>query len=337
MTSAKTGAGLDSLRKLLVQAVSARRAASARLSADADGLVERYLPFGGGTKEIPSDDPDGEGETVPSLPPPPGAPRTVPADLVHLLTEAFCRAAGVRAVGESLQRARELRALDYVGWPVSWLTERVIGRDPARKVRRGRLWDELRGVTSGPSGAQQAEIDNALTVVADSVSQPLPAPWSRTTRAAARSRAKQIPGALGAAIGEVLPADDQITGWWRLVGAWQGLLLGCVIVGVAWLGVIVAFGALHVAHTPSRLFADLSLLPWIVLMIAAFLVLGWLTASGAMNRVQIAAAEERERVEAEMRAQMAVAAREMVVLPVEQELQEFDLFRTELRVAAGQT
>jgi GTP-binding protein EngB required for normal cell division len=337
MTSAKTGAGLDSLRKLLVQAVSARRAASARLSADADGLVERYLPFGGGTKEIPSDDPDGEGETVPSLPPPPGAPRTVPADLVHLLTEAFCRAAGVRAVGESLQRARELRALDYVGWPVSWLTERIIGRDPARKVRRGRLWDELRGVTAGPSGAQQAEIDNALTAVADSVSQPLPAPWSRTARAAARSRAKQIPGALGAAIGEVLPADDQITGWWRLVGAWQGLLLGCVIVGVAWLGVIVAFGALHVAHAPSRLFADLSLLPWIILMIAAFLVLGWLTASGAMNRVQIAAAEERERVEAEMRARMAVAAREMVALPVEQELQEFDLFRTELRVAAGQT
>jgi GTP-binding protein EngB required for normal cell division len=337
MTSAKTGAGLDSLRKLLVQAVSARRAASARLSADADGLVERYLPFGGGTKEIPSDDPDGEGETVPSLPPPPGAPRTVPADLVHLLTEAFGRAAGVRAVGESLQRARELRALDYVGWPVGWLAERIIGRDPARKVRRGKLWDELRGVTSGPSGAQQAEIDNALTTVADSVSMPLPPPWSRTARAAARSQAKQIPAALGAAIGEVLPADDQITGWWRLVGAWQGLLLGCVIVGVAWLGVIVAFGALHVAHAPSRLFSDLSLLPWIILMIAAILVLGWLTASGAMNRVQIAAAEEREGVEAEMRARMTVAAREMVVLPVEQELQEFDLFRTELRVASGRT
>jgi GTP-binding protein EngB required for normal cell division len=337
MTSAKTGAGLDALRKLLVEAVSARRAASARISADVDGLVDRFLPFGGGTQEIPGDDPDGEGEIVPSLPPPPGAPRTVPADLVHLLAEAFCRAAGVRAVGESLQRARELRALDYVGWPIGWLAERITGRDPARKVRRGRLWDELRGVTSGPSGAQQAEIDNAITKVADAVSLPLPAPWSRTARAAARSRAKQIPGALGAAIGEVLPTGDQIVGWWRLVGAWQGLLLGCVIVGVAWLGVIVAFGVFHVAHAPSQLFADLSLLPWIILMIAAILLLGWLTASGAMNRVQIAAAEERERVEAEMRARMTVAAREMVVLPVEQELQEFDLFRTELRIAAGQT
>ncbi|MEP7025352.1 MAG: hypothetical protein ABJB47_16460, partial [Actinomycetota bacterium] len=212
---------------------------------------------------------------------------------------------------------------------------RIIGRDPARKVRRGRLWDELRRVTAGPSGAQQAEIDNVLTAVADAVGLPLPSPWSRTARAAARSQAKQIPGALGEAIGAALPADDQITGWWRLVGAWQGLLLGCVIVGVAWLGVIIAFGVLHVATASSRLFSDVSLLPWIGLMIAAFLLLGWLTASGAMNLVQVAAAQEREQVEAQMREQMAVAAKDMVVLPVEQELAEFDRFRTELRVVSG--
>jgi hypothetical protein len=250
--------------------------------------------------------------------------------------EAFCEAAGVTAVGESLQSARELRALDYVGWPIAWLAERVTGHDPARKVRLGKLWDELRSATAGPSGAQQAGIDTALTAVADQVGGPLPMPWSQTVRAAARSTAKEIPGALGAAMGESLPAENEIAGWWRLIGAWQGLLLGCVIVGVAWMGVIVAFGVFHaVRHIPSRLFDDVSLLPWIGLIIAAILLLGWLTASGCMNLVRVAAEREQERVEAAMRSRLAMVANEMVVQPVEQELFEYDRFVEELGIVAS--
>jgi GTP-binding protein EngB required for normal cell division len=322
-TSALTGGGIDDLRKLLIQAVSARRAATARLSADMDAIAARFGPYAAAPPE--------------SAPPPEdGAASTVPEDTVNQLVEAFCEAAGVTAVGESLQSARELRALDYVGWPIAWLAERVTGHDPARKVRLGKLWDELRSVTAGPSGAQQAGIDTALTVVADQVGGPLPRPWSQTVRAAARSTAKEIPGALGAAMGESLPVENEIAGWWRLIGAWQGLLLGCVIVGVAWLGVIVAFGVFHaVRHIPSRLFDDVSLLPWIGLIIAAVLLLGWLTASGCMNLVRVAAEREQERVEAAMRSRLAMVANEMVVLPVEQELFEYDRFVEELGIVAS--
>jgi len=347
MTSAKTGEGLEELRKMLTNAVSARRAAQARISADVDDLAKRWAPFGAGP-DIPgpvlagpvlagpvlagdgaaSGRADAAGPGTDS----PAGPWHLSPDLIRGLVEAFSRAAGVAAVGESLQRARELRALDYVGWPLGWLAERITGRDPARKVRRGRLWEELRSVTAGPSGAQQAEIDNALTVVADAASQPLPAPWSRTTREAARSRAREIPAALGTVMGEALPAEDHIAGWWRLVGALQGLLLGCVIVGLAWVAVIIAFGAIQVAGSaPPRLFSDLALLPWIALIIAAILLLGWLAAAGAMNRVQLAAAAEREQVEDQMRDQMAVTAQEMVIHPIEDELAELDRFRTELR------
>ena len=359
MTSAKTGEGLDELRKMLTNAVSARRAAQARISADVDDLARRWAPFGAGP-DIPGPvlagpvlagtglagtglagtglagegaaggraDSAGPGTDSPA------GPWHLSPDLISGLVEAFSRAAGVAAVGESLQRARELRALDYVGWPLGWLAERITGRDPARKIRRSRLWEELRSVTAGPSGAQQAEIDNALTVVADAASQPLPAPWSRTTREAARSRAREIPAALGTVMGEALPAEDHIAGWWRLVGALQGLLLGCVIVGLAWIAVIIAFGAVQVAGSaPPRLFSDLALLPWIALIIAAILLLGWLAASGAMNRVQLAAAAEREQVEDQMRDQMAVTAQEMVIQPIEDELAELDRFRTELRAA----
>jgi GTP-binding protein EngB required for normal cell division len=324
-TSALTGAGIDELRKLLIDAVSARHAASARLSADVDAIAARFARY--------AEDPAGS-----AGPQQAGATRTVPEGTVDLLVEAFSRAAGVPAVGESLQSARELRAMDYVGWPIGWLAERVTGHDPARKVRLGKLWDELRSVTAGPSGAQQAEIDNALTAVADQVGPTLPSPWSRTVRAAARSTAQEIPGALGAAMGESLPVENEIAGWWRLVGAWQGLLLGCIIVGVAWLGVIVAFGVFHaVSHVPSRLFDDVSLLPWIAVIIAAILLLGWLTASACMNLVRVAAEREQQRVEAAMRSRMAVVASEMVVGAVEQELFEYDRFLEDLQVVAGQS
>jgi GTP-binding protein EngB required for normal cell division len=324
-TSALTGTGIDELRKLLIEAVSARRAASARLSADVDAIAARFARY--------AEDPAGS-----AGPQEAGATRTVPEGTVDLLVEAFSRAAGVPAVGESLQSARELRAMDYVGWPIGWLAERVTGHDPARKVRLGKLWDELRSVTAGPSGAQQAEIDNALTAVADQVGPPLPSPWSRTVRAAARSTAQEIPGALGTAMGESLPVENEIAGWWRLVGAWQGLLLGCIIVGVAWLGVIVAFGVFHaVSRVPSRLFDDVSLLPWIAVIIAAILLLGWLTASACMNLVRVAAEREQQRVEAAMRSRMAVVASEMVVGAVEQELFEYDRFLEDLQVVAGQS
>lgn len=323
MTSALTGSGIGELRKLLIQAVSARRAATARISADVDAIVAKFGPYAASPARSA-----GSGDSP--------ARNSVPEGTVELLVEAFARAAGVPAVGESLRSARELRALDYVGWPVGWLAERVTGHDPARKVRLGKLWAELRSVTAGPSGAQQAEIDNALTVVADKVGPPLPMPWSQTVRSAARSMAKDIPGALGTSMGEALPVENDIAGWWRLIGAWQGLLLGCVIVGVAWLGVIVAFGVLHAAgHVPSRLFDDVTLLPWIGLMIAAILLLGWLTSSGCMNLVRVSAEREQQRVEAAMRSRMAAVARDLVVLPIEQELFEYERFAEELRVAAG--
>ncbi len=325
LTSALAGGGIDELRKLLIQAVSARRAATARISADVDAIVARFRIYAAEPAESAGQEYS-----------PAAQASTVPEGTVDLLVDAFARAAGVPAVGESLRSARELRALDYVGWPVGWLAERVTGHDPTRKVRLGKLWEELRSVTAGPSGAQQAEIDNALTAVADKVGLPLPSPWSRTVRSAARSMATEVPGALGTAMGESLPAENEIAGWWRLIGAWQGLLLGCVIVGVAWLGVIVAFGVFHAArHVPSRLFDDASLLPWIGVIIAAMLLLGWLTASGCMNLVRVAAAREQERVEAAMRSRMAAVASEMVVLPIEQELFEFVRFAEELRVAIG--
>jgi GTP-binding protein EngB required for normal cell division len=324
LTSARTGAGLDELRKLLVETVSARRAASERIGADLDAMIERFLPYAGGAGMA---GPPGDAEDFSDLPPPRGA---------ELLAEAFAGAAGASGVGQALQSARELKAVDYVGWPVAWIVDRVIGRDPVRKLRLGNLWDELRAVSAGPAGAQQAEIDNALTAMGDQVGTALPQPWAHTVRAAARSRAQQIPAALGAAIGESLPAENTVTPWWRLVAAWQGLLLGCAVIGLAWMAAIIVLGVSGMAPHAPAIFRDLVLLPWIAVMIAAILVLGWLTASACVNRVTAEALREREQVDSEMRSRMTDVAEQMVLLPIRQELSECSRFCAAVREAGQQ-
>lgn len=332
VTSAVTGTGIELLRAQLAGAVAQRRAASARLSADVDDIAARFAPHAGQGPHRP-----GRGRSA--------APADtaavlnaghVPAESSEQLVEAFSHAAGVSAVADALDSARELRAVDYVGWPVAWLADRIAsGRDPVRKVRLGKLWADLRSMSAGPSGAQQADIDKALTKLADEVGPPLPKPWSQTVRAAVRSQAEEIPAALGTVMGESLPPEDKIMPWWRVIGALQGLLLGCVIVSLIWILALLVFGVFHVVSSPPRLFGDASLLPWIVVMIAAFLILGWLIASGCMNIVRAAAEREREQVQQTMRTGIAAVARDMVVIPTEQELAEFGRFRTEYQVAAG--
>jgi GTP-binding protein EngB required for normal cell division len=346
VTSAVTGAGVDGLLQLLAKTVSARRAATTRIAADVDALVTRFQPYAGPdpgpfTAAAAAGDftaaaaaaGDGRGRV--------GGPASDSAAVVRILgaapsrlAAAFARAAGVSAIGDALQSARELRAVDYVGWPVTWLVERIVRRDPVRKIRLGKLWAELRGVTAGPSGAQQSEIDNALTELADEVSPALPKPWSSTIRVAIRSRSADIPAALGERIGAALPAENNIAAWWRAVGIWQGLLLGGSIVGLAWIVAILVFGVWHAATVP-HLFRAVGLLPVLVLLIAAAMVLGWVTANSCVKAVRTAAVLENEQVAEDMQNRMAGVAQELVVVPAQQELAELERFRAELRAASG--
>jgi GTP-binding protein EngB required for normal cell division len=343
VTSAVTGAGVDQLRKLLTETVHERRASAARLSADLHDVAAEFAPYAAKPDDGPApawSRPPAGTEAAPAAPQAEAAeagPATadVPAAVVAQLVDSFSRAAGVPAVADALRSARELRALDYVGWPIAWLAERLTGRDPVRKVRLGRLWAEVKSMTSGPSDAQQAEIDHALTTVADEVGAPLPKPWSQTTRSAVRSRAAEIPAALGTAITKSLPDENKIAAWWRVIGGLQGLLLGGVVVSLAWIVALLIFGVFHATGNAPRLFSDASLLPWIVVLTGAFLLLGWLTAVGSRNVVRAAAAQESERVQAAMRARIGKVAHVMVIAPVQEELAEYGRFRDELRVAAG--
>ena len=93
-------------------------------------------------------------------------------------------------------------------------------------------------------------------------------------------------------------------------------------------------GVFGVAPHAPAIFRDPVLLPWVAVMIAAILVLGWLTASGCATAVTTAAAREREQVDGEMRSRMTDVAEQMVLLPIKQELSEFSRFCAALREAS---
>jgi GTP-binding protein EngB required for normal cell division len=246
----------------------------------------------------------------------------VPVGPSAVLAAAFEKAAGVTAVTEGLHSARERTAIRYVGWPLSRLRWLGGGGRGARKQE----------ATESPQ-AQRSDIDNAITEFADEVGGSLPEPWSRTVKAAARSRAGKAQGGLGAAVAHGLPSRQRVTGWWRLIALAQWLVMLLVVAGVAWIGVIVGF---HVAHkTATSLAGDVSLIPWLAVMVVALLLLGWLTTSWCQNVVVLAADRERDQALRTIRANIASVTRELVLAPAGAELADYERFRTELETARG--
>ncbi len=113
---------------------------------------------------------------------------------------------------------------------------------------------------------------------------------ARSTRRPGREPTRSR-GALGSAIAESLPADSSVPAWWRLVRAWQWLLVAAAVAGLGWLGAIVVSD-------------QLSLLPWVAAAIVSPLLLGWLTSPACMSMVMRAAGRERARAEQGMRSRV---------------------------------
>jgi GTP-binding protein EngB required for normal cell division len=436
VTSAATGAGLDELRRTLAAAVAARRAASDRITADIDALLERFAVYAGdsvpgwlppaATAPHPPAAPtaDGTGTALgepgpaqprsPERPPwehdgwvdsdgaedsgaaahassppwPDASPGTgndpgpgtgldgpangrtggsgdwqpwqttaaptkpastarppwedakpedhgagpavldpvmyIPAGPAAALTTAFAKAAGAAAATETLNGARERRAESFIGWPFGRLAARLRGAGPApaRKV--------LAGSSAESTQAQRSDIDNAITVFADEVGASLPEPWTRTVRAAARSRANEAQAALGAAVAHGLPARDKVTGWWRLIALAQWLLTLLTLAGLVWIVLILS---LHGSHKSSSAISDTSLVPWLAVMVVALLLLGWLIESWCQNMVVLAADRERDQANQAIMSRIAAVTTDLVLAPTGRELADYERFRAELAAA----
>jgi GTP-binding protein EngB required for normal cell division len=249
----------------------------------------------------------------------------VPAEPAGALTAAFAKAAGAAAVTETLNGVRERSAAGYIGWPPARLAARLRGQAPAHK---------LVASDAGHVGqAQRSDIDNAINVFANEVGGSLPEPWSRTVRAVARSRADEAQSALGTAVTQGLPRRDKVTSWWRLIALAQWLLVALTLVGLIWIALILAIGGSSGPNQKSSLINDVSLAPWLGVMVVALLLLGWLISSWCQNMVVLAADREREQAVRDILARIAAVTNDLVVVPVGRELSDYEHYRTELAAA----
>ena len=156
-------------------------------------------------------------------------------------------------------------------------------------------------------------------------------PWPASVRRAARSRADKVPPALAGAVRLADSGEPAVPLRWRLVAAWQWLLLVLAAVALIWMVVIAAANG---PHQPALL-GDLSLIPWLAVLAVALLLLGWLTSVGCQNIAVLAADREQIRAEHVMRERTAAAARELVLAPVGREIATYEWFRRELAAARG--
>jgi energy-coupling factor transporter ATP-binding protein EcfA2 len=253
----------------------------------------------------------------------PGA--SVPREAAARITDAFTRAAGLTAVAQSMASAREAQAARLTGWPAGQL----LGgrRDPMRALRAAGVADAAVGQ------AQQSEVDNAITAFADTVGAGLPEPWAGALREAARCNAGMVPQALAGAVrAAVAEGKSGPPAWWRLVTAWQWLLTVLAAAGVV-LSVVIAVSRLT-GHRQGWT-SEVSLIPWLLLMTAAMLVLGYVTAVSCRNMAVGVADRERQEAERAMRGKVAGVTHDLVLLATGREIAQYERFRRELTVAAG--
>jgi predicted GTPase len=303
-TSVLTGKGIDGLKAVLAESVAARRAAYQRLEADLDRLVMRL------TKDLPH---------LLHVEP------AVDGNRKAGLTDALCDAIGVSAVGEALENVLGVRSVGWVGWPYArWAGK--LRRDPMKSLHLGGVKEEIRGLVASSVSAQPAEVDNAVQALADGLTAGMPAVWKDGVRDAARSRSAELPEVLSKELSQVAPPLDRVPGWWWLLKIWQYLLVALFVAGLAVAGVILAYGVFKVGRPPMQILGDIGVLPWLGLMMVSVLGLGLLSAVASKNFVVLGAGKERHHLEHDMRRRVAAIAQDMVVAPVEQELNRYNEF-----------
>lgn len=293
VVSARTGAGVADLRRLLAERVAARDAAVARLAADLDRVV---VPLAAGCE---------------------GKARGIRREDHRRLVGALEEAAGVPTVVRAVGAAHRRRGALATGWPfVRWV--RRFRPDPLRRLR---LSDspqpQVRTSLPPPTDVQRAQVASAARQLADGAASGLPQPWPRLVRAAATTADDRVADRLDRAVAGA-DLSSSPPRWWRVAGVLQSLLALATAAGAIWLLALAVLGWLRIEDVvPLPELEGIPIPTWLVLGGAgAGIVLAFLArlANGA------GAKRRARRAGRSLSAGVELVARELVLDPVGREL-----------------
>ena len=221
--SARTGDGLDDLRRRLAASVTRREAALARLSSDVGETAAALRAQAG----------EGKGG---------GIGRREREALVAALADA----AGVPTVVGAVERAHRRRGSLAAGWPfLRWL--RRLRPDPLRRLRVAERTEEpdTRLSLPAPTALQRAQVDSAIRTVSAQAAGDLAAPWPGVLRSAATAHEGELANRLERAVAGT-KLNTRAPLWWRVAGLLQIVLATVAVAGALWLLVLVALGFLKI-------------------------------------------------------------------------------------------
>nr|WP_206068086.1 YfjP family GTPase [Nonomuraea sp. FMUSA5-5] len=334
--SARTGRGLDELRALLGERVSKRKSWSARLAADITAAAE-HLAAAGPAQPVDGDrSPQAvDGGTSG------GGKRLGGAE--RALTGALCAAAGVPAVVEAVAKGHRHRAVVATGWPVTrWV--RRFRPDPLRRLRLGGLSPagravrsaggradrgadrEIVGRTSVPaaSAVQRAQVETAVRDVGEVAAAGMPGAWAAAVRQAARSRAPELADAVDRAVATTSAVGTRRPRWWRAVNVVQWAVFAAMLAGALWLGVLFGMDYLRLPQPPLP---TVGVVPWPTVLLVGGVLAGVLIALLARLAAWAGGRRRARRTGRALRASIGRVGEELVLEPVEAELDTYARFK----------
>ena len=301
-TSALTGRGVDRLKGVIAEAV---------VAAPRRHPAHRGRPRPAGRPAV---------ESLPAARPVPAHDRG-PGPPGGAYRRAVRRGRAHRGGGGDGERASSRGRSEWVGWPYARWAARL-RPDPLSSLRLGDLRGDVGELVRSGVSARSPPRSRTRCRRSSTGSRPAcPTPGPSGVRDTVRQASAALPQVLSEELSRMAPRPDQVPGWWKAAKLAQYALVGLLVAGILWAVAILVYGVLGVGEAPSSLLEDPAVLPWLGLVVASLLGLGWFTASACRNVVRRSAAAERERLEHEMRKRIAAIAEEAVVRPAERELQ----------------
>jgi GTP-binding protein EngB required for normal cell division len=313
-TSATTGAGIDELRKAIVERVKDKATTRARIATD---LAQTAAEVG-----------EASGHARP--------PKLSDRDQVELRA-AIADAAGVPIVVDAVHKASLVRARRATGWPVtSWLSR--LRPDPLKRLHLDRgttgrdLVVQARSSIPDANQIQKARIESAVRDLSDTLSEGLSRPWSSALRKASTSRLPDLEDRLDHAVAGVDLGVAKTPLWTRFVRGVQWVLLLAALTGAVWLGALAVTSYLKL---PEPATPEVSNIPVPTGLLVGGVALGIVLAVLCRILVGRSARKRARRADHRLRAAVDEVTDELVIAPLRAELDAYQRTVDGLRVAAG--
>ena len=310
-TSTATGAGIDELVGVLAHTVNDRRAMLDRIEADVAVAASELLTALG---------PDG------------GADR-VPRKVGQTLTQELVTASGLSTVTTAVRAGHRRDAAASTGWPFTrWA--RSLRPHPLRRLHLDR-GSAGRSSLPEPSGVQRARTEGAVRSAVGLVAGALPEPWPAVIRAAATPDPQVLADRLDQAVtGAVRARVEHRPRWWRLVNGLQLALAVAAVAGLGWLTLLAAGAYLQLPDVPTP---DYRGIPIPTGLLVGGVVLGLLLAVVSSRLAAVGASRRARAVRAAAEGAVSAVADELILHPLQAELDHRNQLRSLLERAGGST